>query len=173
VKGRIERPVGAAHLSPICLKTTDPAAVFLRYLNAPPAGDYLREPPHLTLSFGSRRLNAVMDTGSIGVVVSASAIPGFDQLPKDGPEKLTYTSSGRIMQGVWVVVPVTIGGANGASIATRPMTVLAVTSIDCTETARNCTPRDDPRHVAMIGMGFGRRNRPARSPTARRIKIHF
>jgi hypothetical protein len=39
------------------------------------------------------------------------------------------------------------------------MPVLAVTSVDCTETARNCTPRDDPRHVAMIGMGFGRRNR--------------
>jgi hypothetical protein len=63
------------------------------------------------------------------------------------------------MQGVWVIVPVAIGGANGASITTRPMTVFAVTSIDCTETARNCTPRDDPRHVAMIGMGFGRRKR--------------
>lgn len=135
------------------------AGVFLRYLNAPAAGDDLREPPHLTLSFDGRRLNAVMDTGSTGVVVSASAIPGFDQLPKNGPAKLTYTSSGRIMQGVWVTVPVTISGANGTSVTTRPMTVLAVTSVDCTETARNCTPRDDPRHVAMIGMGFGRRNR--------------
>jgi hypothetical protein len=133
--------------------------VFLRYLNAPAASSDLREPPHLTLSLGGRRLTAVMDTGSTGVVVSASAIPGFDQLPKDGPAKLTYTSSGRIMQGVWVTVPVTISGANGATITTRPMPVLAVTSVDCTETARNCTPRDDPHHVAMIGMGFGRRNR--------------
>jgi hypothetical protein len=133
--------------------------VFLRYLNAPPAGGELREPPHLMLSFGGRRLRAVMDTGSTGVVVSASAIPGFEQLPKNGPAMLTYTSSGRIMQGVWVTVPVTIAGANGASVTTRPMPVLAVTSIDCTENARSCTPRDDPQHVAMIGIGFGRRNR--------------
>ncbi|MBV9630571.1 MAG: hypothetical protein JO230_20930, partial [Xanthobacteraceae bacterium] len=132
---------------------------FLRYLNAPTASDDLREPPHLTLSFGGRHRTAVMDTGSTGVVVSASAIPGFDQLPQDGPAKLTYSSSGRIMQGVWVTVPVTIAGANGASVTTRPMPVLAVTSVDCTETARNCTPLDDPRHVAMIGVGFGRRNR--------------
>jgi hypothetical protein len=138
---------------------TNHAGVFLRYLNAPAAGDDLREPPHLTLSFGGRSLTAVMDTGSTGVVVSASAIPGFDHLPKDGPAKLTYNSSGRIMQGVWVNVPVTIAGANGASVITRPMPVLAVTSVGCTETARNCTPRDDPRHVAMIGVGFGRRNR--------------
>ena len=102
---------------------------------------------------------AVMDTGSTGVVVSASAIPGFEQLPKNGPARLTYTSSGRIMEGVWVSVPVTIAGANGASVTTRPMPVLAVTSVDCTGTARKCTPRDDPRQVAMIGMGFGRRNR--------------
>jgi hypothetical protein len=105
-----------------------------------------------------------MDTGSTGVVVSASAIPGFERLPNNGPATLTYTSSGRIMQGVWVTVPVTIAGANGASVTTRPMPVLAVTSIDCTETARTCTPHDDPRHVAMIGMGFGR---PSRSQTER------
>src|SRR5262249_53820932 len=156
--------VAAAALAATPARTQTPdatnhAGTFLRYLNAPTAGGDLREPPHLTLSLGGRHLNAVMDTGSTGVGVSASAIPGFDQLPKNGPAKLTYTSSGRIMQGVWVSVPVTIAGANGASVLTRPMPVLAVTSIDCTETARNCTPRDDPRHVAMIGVGFGRRNR--------------
>jgi hypothetical protein len=153
---------GAFAIAPAYAQTSDATnhtGVFLRYLNAPAAGDDLREPPHLTLSLGGRRLNAVMDTGSTGVVVSASAIPGFDQLPNNGPAKLTYTSSGRIMEGVWVTVPVTIAGADGASVTTRPMPVLAVTSVDCTETARNCTPRDDPRHVAMIGMGFGRRNR--------------
>jgi hypothetical protein len=153
---------GAFAIAPVNAQTPDAAnraGVFLRYLNAPPAGGDLREPPHLMLSLGGRPLQAVMDTGSTGVVVSASAIAGFDELPKNGPAKLTYSSSGRIMQGVWVTVPVTIAGANGASVTTRPMPVLAVTNIDCTETARNCTPRDDPRHVAMIGMGFGRRNR--------------
>src|SRR5271166_2489534 len=69
--------------------------VFLRYLNAPLAGGELHEPPHLTLSLVDRQLRAVMDTGSTGVVVSAYAIPGFEQLPKSGPATLTYTSSGR------------------------------------------------------------------------------
>ena len=140
--------------------------MFLRYLNAPLAGGELHEPPHLTLSLGDRQLRAVMDTGSTGVVVSASAIPGFEQLPKSGPATLTYTSSGRIMRGVWVTVPVTITGANGASFTTRPVPVLAVTSIDCTETARSCAPRNDPRHVAMIGVGFGRRSRSQSEGTA-------
>lgn len=154
--------IAALATAPACAQTsegTNHGGVFMRYLNAPAAGGGLREPPHLTLSFGGRGLNAVMDTGSTGVVVSASAIPGFDQLPKNEPAQLTYTSSGRIMQGVWVTVPVRIAGADGASITTPPMPVLAVTSVDCTETARNCTRRDDPRHIAMIGMGFGRRNR--------------
>jgi hypothetical protein len=149
---------GGIAISPARAQTSDASrpALFLRYLNAPPPGGDLREPPHLTLSFGGRQLQAVMDTGSTGVVVSASAIPGFEQLPKDGPAKLIYTSSGRIMRGAWVRVPVTIAGANGASVTMPPIPVLAVTSIDCTENARNCTQSEDPHHVAMIGMGFGR-----------------
>ena len=63
-------------------------------------------------------------------------------------------------------MPVTITGANGASFTTRPVPVLAVTSIDCTETARSCAPRNDPRHVAMIGVGFGRRSRSQSEGTA-------
>jgi hypothetical protein len=147
---------GGIVISPARAQTSDATGLFLRYLNAPPPSGDLHQPPHLMLSFGGRRLQAVMDTGSTGVVVSASAIPGFEQLPKDGPGKLTYTSSGRIMRGMWVRVPVTIAGANGASVTTRPLPVLAVTIIDCIEYARSCTPRDDPRHVAMIGIGFGR-----------------
>jgi len=134
--------------------------VLLRYLNAPEAGADLREPPHLWLSLGGPRRRAVMDTGSTGVVVSASAIPNVDQLPGRVPGTLTYSSSGRIMRGDWVHVPVTIAGANGTSLTTKPIPVLAVRSIDCTDTARNCTPREDPRHVAMIGVGFGRKRKP-------------
>ena len=139
---------------------TNRAGVFLRYLNAPEAGGDLRASPHLWLSFGGRRQRAVMDTGSTGVVVSASSIPDIDRLPGREPGTLTYSSSGRIMRGDWVLVPVTVSGANGASLTTKPIPVLAVRSIDCTETARNCTPREDPRHVAMIGVGFGRKRKP-------------
>ena len=49
-----------------------------------------------------------MDTGSTGIVVSADKIPNIDRLPSLGPGRLTYSSSGRIMIGRWVVTPVTI-----------------------------------------------------------------
>ena len=57
-----------------------------------------------------------MDTGSTGIVVSADKIPNIDRLPSLGPGRLTYSSSGRIMIGRWVVTPVTIMGRNGASV---------------------------------------------------------
>ncbi len=133
----------------------DGQSVFLRFLNRNEPGD-LRNPPHLGLSFGGRQVRAVMDTGSTGIVVSATSIPGVDGLPNRGPGTLTYTSSGRIMQGDWVVTPVTITGADGAHVTTSPVPVLAVRKIACLDNARNCTPREDPRRVAMIGVGFGR-----------------
>jgi hypothetical protein len=52
----------------------------------------------------------MMDTGSTGVVVSADKIPNIDRLQSLGPGKLTYSSSGRIMTGQWVVTPMTITG---------------------------------------------------------------
>ena len=133
--------------------------VFLRFLNRGEPG-HLQNPPHLGLSFGGRQLRAVMDTGSTGIVVSASAIPNIDRLPSRGPGTLTYASSGRIERGDWVVVRATIAGANGASVTTLPIPVLAVRSVACLDNARNCTVREDPRHVAMIGVGFGRRGNP-------------
>jgi hypothetical protein len=129
---------------------------FLRFFNRGEPG-HLQDPPHLGLSFGGRQLRAVMDTGSTGIVVSASAIPNIDRLPSRGPGTLTYMSSGRIERGDWVVARATITGANGASVTTLPIPVLAVRSVACLDNARNCTVREDPRHVAMIGVGFGRR----------------
>jgi hypothetical protein len=134
----------------------DGQGVFLRFFNRGEPG-HLQNPPHLGLSFGGRQLRAVMDTGSTGIVVSASAIPNIDRLPNRGPGTLTYTSSGRIERGDWVVVRATITGANGASVTTVPIPVLAVRDVACLDNARNCTVREDPRHVAMIGVGFGRR----------------
>jgi hypothetical protein len=134
----------------------DGQGVFLRFLNRRELGGYLQNPPHLGLSFGGRQLRAVMDTGSTGIAVSATSIPDVDRLPSRGPGNITYTSSGRIMQGDWVVTRATITGANGASVTTSPIPVFAVRSIACLDNARNCTPREDPRHVAMIGVGFGR-----------------
>jgi hypothetical protein len=142
----------------------DSQSVFLPFLNRREPGANLQNPPHLGLSFGGTQRRAVMDTGSTGIVVSATAIPDIDRLPNRGPGTLTYTSSGRIMQGDWVVTRVKITGANGASVTTLPIPVLAVRSIACLDNARNCTPREDPRHVAMLGVGFGRRGNPDGPP---------
>ncbi|GGC73093.1 hypothetical protein [Chelatococcus reniformis] len=129
--------------------------VYLPFVNRRPGSD-IAYPPKLRLSVGGRSRLAVVDTGSTGVVVAASAIADIDNLPNLGPAGITYSSSGRIMRGDWIVVPVTLTGADGASVTTRPIPVIAVRRIECTDRARNCTPDDDPAHVAMVGIGFAR-----------------
>ncbi|MBV9631809.1 MAG: hypothetical protein JO230_27195, partial [Xanthobacteraceae bacterium] len=136
---------------------TSPGGMFLRYLNAPEAGRELRQPPNLWLSFGGSRAPAMMDTGSTGVVVPATLIPNVDQLPRRGPGTMPY-ASGRILRGDWVLVPVTIAGANGISLTTKPIPVLAVRSADCVENAPGCTPGLEVSHP-VIGVGFGRKGR--------------
>jgi hypothetical protein len=140
---------------------TDGRGVYLSFLGRRQDSGNLQRPPLLGMSFGGRQHRAVMDTGSTGIVVAASSIPDIDRLPNRGPGTLTYSSSGRIMRGDWVVTPVTIAGGNGGSVTTAPIPVLAVRRIDCLDNARNCSPNEDPRHVAMIGVGFGRRGEPS------------
>ncbi|HZO45455.1 MAG TPA: hypothetical protein VFB68_06150 [Xanthobacteraceae bacterium] len=130
--------------------------IFLGYANAPGENQNITRVPKLRISFGDAPTEIVMDTGSTGILVSASRIPNIDALPSHGDGRLTYSSSGRVMIGRWVVTPVTLIGANGATARTAPMPVLAVTRIECTRWARRCTPSDNPRGVAMMGVGFGR-----------------
>jgi hypothetical protein len=138
--------------------TADPAPAFLSYIDAGRHGpdDDIRRPPKLRISFGARSYAVVMDTGSTGILVSADKIPNVDTLPSLGPGRLTYSSSGRIMTGKWVVTPVKLSGGNGASITTRPIPVLAVTGIACMPHARRCEPQEAPRGISMMGVGFGR-----------------
>lgn len=149
-------PVAAAPPAPDLVPGAK--TVFLPYLNAPLAGAPIRHSPKLALSVnGGRTVRAVMDTGSTGVVLAARLIPDLASLPVIRHGQLTYSSSGRIMKGVWVKVPVAISGTNGAEIFTRPVPVLAVTQVACTKTARRCRPRDNPTGIAMIGVGFARK----------------
>lgn len=135
----------------------DRQGVTLTFFNAPAEGQPLLRPPTLGLAVGSGEIHrAVLDTGSTGVVVSASSILDLDDLPVIGPGQLTYTSSGRIMQGRYVLSAVTVIGKNGAAITTRPIPVLAVDSVNCLASARNCEPREQPRGIAMLGVGFAR-----------------
>ena len=143
-----------------CLATDGQAApekpgILLEFTNAPAPGQPLTEVPHLRMGVGGALVSAVMDTGSTGVVISATSIPNIDRLPSLGPGEITYSSSGRIMNGHWVVTPLVIAGRSGM-VRTRPIAVLAVDSISCTATARRCAPEQRPTHVAMLGIGFGR-----------------
>jgi len=145
-------------LLPAMPAAAEPAPTFLSYVQPGRGGPDrdIRRPPKLRISFGGPASTAVMDTGSIGILVSADKIPNIGKLPSLGPGRLTYSSSGRIMLGTWVVTPVTISGGNGASIATKPIPVLAVTEMACMPKAPRCKPQKAPRHVAMMGIGFGR-----------------
>jgi hypothetical protein len=130
-------------------------SVFLPYVNAPAGGGDITASPLLRISFGGASRMAILDTGSTGVVVSASDIPGVDALPAT-PGQLAYSSSGRIMVGKWVTTPVIVEGGDGTRFETKPIPVLAVSRIDCRANARNCQPEDAPKGVAMLGIGFGR-----------------
>jgi hypothetical protein len=132
--------------------------VYLPYLNAPGPGGDITALPRLRIFFGGRSYGAVRDTGSTGVVVSTDKIPNLASLQSLGAGELTYSSSGRIMIGQWVVTPMTITGSDGTWITTAPIAVLAVTRIACTQRARRCTPNEAPRRVSMMGIGFGRRS---------------
>jgi hypothetical protein len=151
--------------------------VFLSYANAPGQHQNITQVPKLKISFGDTPSEIVMDTGSTGILVSASRIPNIDALPSRGDGRLTYSSSGRVMIGRWVETPVTIVGGSGAIARTAPMPVLAVTRIECTSWARRCTPTNDPRGVAMMGVGFGRehdhqtQSGPDRNPFLRIAQI--
>lgn len=128
--------------------------IFLPFLKS--GSDRMPEIPHLHLALGGRQVRATLDTGSTGIVVSASSIPGLAKLQSLGDGRVTYTSSARIMLGKWVVTSVTISGRDGSSATTDPLPVLAVTEVACTAHARDCTPTTEPDKIAMIGIGFAR-----------------
>jgi hypothetical protein len=89
-------------------------------------------------------------------VVAARLIPNFADLRSLGDGKLTYTSSGRVMRGQWVLTPLTIHGSGDTRARILEMPVLAVTRVECLKDARSCEPNDSPIDIAMIGVGFGR-----------------
>ena len=133
-----------------------PGSVFLPFVDTVQPGQPRTRPPQLHVVFGRRHITAVMDTGSTGLVVAADAIPHWKRLHFLGPARLTYSSSGRVMEGQWVVTSVTIAGRGGTRVHTEPMPVMAVTRIACLARARNCTPVEHPRGVAMLGIGYAR-----------------
>jgi hypothetical protein len=97
-----------------------------------------------------------MDTGSTGIVVSAEHfIPG----PRDvsqGPGRLVYNSSGRVLSGEHWLTDVVIHRDAHTPVATAHVQVLRVDRITCLEQARDCRPEVEPRSVSYMGIGFDR-----------------
>ena len=74
----------------------------------------------------------------------------------DGPGRLVYNSSGRILTGTRYTTDVVIQRDGSTPLATARVQVLRVTGITCLERARDCRPEQNPRGVAFMGVGFDR-----------------
>ena len=105
---------------------------------------------------GSRPVRFGMDTGSTGIVVAAEHFtPGPSDIA-EGPGRLIYNSSGRILNGERYTTEVKIQRDEYTPLATARVQVLRVSSITCLERARDCRPESNPRGVAFMGVGFDR-----------------
>jgi len=124
------------------------------FANGPIAMDRV---PHVWLKLhGSRPVRFGMDTGSTGIVVAAEHFtPGPNDIA-EGPGRLIYNSSGRILNGERYTTEVEIQRDEYTPVATARVQVLRVSSITCLERARDCRPENNPRGVAFMGVGFDR-----------------
>lgn len=147
------------------------ASVFVSYANGR-ANSRLDKSPKINMSFdgSNRRIPLVMDTGSVGIIVSADLFTPAPNARNLGPGRQFYTSSGIIEEGTWWSSGQKIYDAEGVLLATSEVPVLRVTSIRCADNARSCHPKKHPKGVAMMGIGFGResehqvRGTPAYNP---------
>ncbi|MBI2738143.1 MAG: hypothetical protein HYX38_16550 [Rhodospirillales bacterium] len=124
------------------------------FANGPIAMDRV---PHVWLKLrGSRPVRFGMDTGSTGIVVAAEHfVPGPNDVA-EGPGRLIYNSSGRILNGERYTTEVEIRRDEHTPIAIARVQVLRVSHITCLERARDCRPESNPRGVAFMGIGFDR-----------------
>lgn len=105
-----------------------------------------------------------MDTGSTGIVVAAEHYtPGPGDV-SEGPGRLVYNSSGRILTGERYTTNVVIQSDEATPVATARVQVLRVTEITCLERARDCRPEYNPRGVAFMGVGFDRTGAQGTAP---------
>ena len=97
-----------------------------------------------------------MDTGSTGIVVAAEHYQPGSGDTNDGPGRIIYNSSGRVLHGTHYTTDVEILHNDARPAATARVQVLRVESITCLRNARDCEPNPRPRGVAFMGVGFDR-----------------
>jgi hypothetical protein len=124
------------------------------FANGPISAGYV---PEVWLKLpGSAPRRFGRDTGSTGIVVAAEHYtPGPGDVAT-GPGRIVYNSSGRILTGMQYITDVVIQRDGSMPVATARVQVLRVTAIACLERARDCRPEQNPRDVALLGVGFDR-----------------
>ncbi len=129
-------------------------AIEIPFANGPISMSHV---PQIWLSLnGSKPRWFGMDTGSTGIVVSAEHFtPGPNDVAQ-GPGRLVYNSSGRVLTGEHWMTDVVIRRDAHTPVATARVQVLRVTEITCLEHARDCRPESNPRNVSFMGIGFDR-----------------
>ena len=95
------------------------------------------------------------------------SFPGPNDIA-EGPGRLIYNSSGRILNGERYTTEVEIQRDENTPVATARVQVLRVSSITCLERARDCRPESNPRGVAFMGVGFDRTGAQGTEPGAPR-----
>ena len=129
-------------------------AIEIPFANGPISGHHV---PDIWLSLnGATPRRFGMDTGSTGIVVAAEHfVPG----PRDvsqGPGRLVYNSSGRVLSGEHWLTDVVIRRDEQTPVATARVQGLRVNQITCLQHARDCRPEFEPRNVSYMGIGFDR-----------------
>ena len=130
------------------------STIDIPYANGPIARERV---PQVWLKLrGAEPVRFGMDTGSTGIVVAEQHfLPGPGDI-SEGPGRLTYNSSGRVLVGERWRTDVEIRRDARTPLATARVQVLRVSHIECLERARDCRPERQPRGVAFMGIGFDR-----------------
>ena len=130
------------------------ATIEIPFANGPIRAEHVPEIRLKLKGAAPRRFG--MDTGSTGIVVAAEHyVPGPGDT-NDGPGRIVYNSSGRVLHGTHHTTDVEILLNDDRPAATARVQVLRVDSITCLRNARDCTPDPRPRGVAFMGIGFDR-----------------
>lgn len=133
----------------------DHASVLIPYARALDF-THLDRPPQVRMQINGGPVHAfTVDTGSVGIIVSADEVPNI--APDAPPGQIVYSSSGVKLLGVWTRATVRFPDARGGE-AVAEVPVLAVRSEECTDSGVNraiCHANAHP-HPYMMGVGFGR-----------------
>ncbi|HET7230811.1 MAG TPA: hypothetical protein VFJ16_12455 [Longimicrobium sp.] len=137
--------------------------VFLPFVNAQPGNVPFTSPVQLSFSIGGRLHKVIMDTGSTGVMIASSLIPGYTPSAADSAGWEFLSSSKLLFKGHWVPQDLVFHDAAGAPLATARVPVLAVDSvITCrqfviaTGTCPDPTDAKADNATVYMGVGFGR-----------------